>query len=234
MDTERVLGVDGCKAGWVGIALTGAGTGTTVTGYLAATIGALVDAARADGPLAVVAIDIPIGLPDHGQRAADLQARRFVGRLHSSVFMAPVRAALDQPSHALASAINRQHTGLGLSIQAYGIVPKLREVDAWLPTAGVRVVEVHPEVSFATVAGAPLTVRKSTWAGARERERLLAGEGVVVPADLGPAGQRAAVDDVLDAAVAAWTARRVHRGIALTIPENPQQFTDGLTCAIWR
>lgn len=43
----------------------------------------------------------------------------------------------------------------------------------------------HPEVSFATLAGAALTVRKSTWAGAHRRQALLAEAGIVIPDELG-------------------------------------------------
>ncbi len=38
------------------------------------------------GPLAVIAIDIPIGLPDTGRRQADLLARKAVGPLWASVY----------------------------------------------------------------------------------------------------------------------------------------------------
>src|SRR5215217_4842128 len=62
----RVLGVDACKAGWIGIAL---GDGQ-VAAYTAARIDELVAAVSADGPIEVVAIDIPIGLPDAGPRQA--------------------------------------------------------------------------------------------------------------------------------------------------------------------
>jgi len=232
MDTARVLGVDGCKAGWIGIALDG----NTIRGYLEPTIGELVTEAESDGPLDVVAVDIPIGMPDEGLRTADVEARKAVGnKLISSVFMTPVRSTLNETRHEFASAINRRHTGQGMSIQAFGILPKVREVDTWLRRTGHRsVVEVHPEVSFAMLAGRPLTVRKSTWAGVHERCRLLREAGIEIPANLGVAGTRAAVDDVLDAAVAAWTARRVSQGKAETLPQNPQEFSDGLTCAIWR
>jgi len=72
VESERVLGVDACKAGWVGLALTGRYCGANVAG----TIDELVEMADADGPLAVVAIDIPIGLPDRGRRQADVLARK--------------------------------------------------------------------------------------------------------------------------------------------------------------
>jgi predicted RNase H-like nuclease len=230
MDSERVLGIDACKGGWIGITLDGG----VVRGYAAGTIDDLVTDVAADGSPAVVAIDIPIGMPDHGLRTADLEARKAVGRLRSSVFMTPVRGTLNETRHDVASAINRRHAGQGMSIQAFGILPKVREVDTWLRRTRCRVVEVHPEVSFAALAGKPLTVRKSTWAGVQERCRLLREVGIDVPANLGMAGLRAGVDDVLDAAVAAWTARRVSQGKAETLPEHPQEFSDGRSAAIWR
>jgi predicted RNase H-like nuclease len=229
MTTERVLGVDACRAGWVGIALAG----EHVDAYQTRTIGDLVTAALAGGELAVIAIDIPIGLPDNTRRRADVEARAAVGRLASSVFMTPVRGALGFTDHSSASAHNRERAGEGISIQAFGILPKVREVDEWLPNAPCRVVEVHPEVSFAALNGAPLDVRKHTWAGALLRYQLLSGAGVVV-GDLGDPGARAGVDDVLDAAAAAWTARRVNDGTASSIPENAETFSDGRQTGIWR
>jgi predicted RNase H-like nuclease len=229
MSTERVLGVDACRAGWVGIALDG----NRITAYQTRTIADLVTTAAADGPLAVIAVDIPIGLPDNSRRQADVEARRAVGHLASSVFMTPVRGALEYRDHGSASAHNRERVGEGISIQAFGILPKVREVDLWLPSAPCRVVEVHPEVSFAALNGAPLDVRKHTWAGARLRHRLLTEAGIELR-DIGDPGVKAGVDDVLDAAVAAWTARRVREGTATSIPEESEIFSDGVQTSIWR
>ena len=229
MSPQRVMGVDACKAGWVGIAL-----GPEVpSGYFATDIGSLVVLAAQDGPLDVVAIDMPIGLPDHGRRTADIMAKAAIGPLRSSVFMTPVRPALAATSHAEAVAINRALAGEGISIQAFGLKTKLLQVEQWAASTNQRVIEVHPEVSFARIAGTPLTARKATWAGAELRRQLLANAGVSVPGDLGIAGATAGVDDVLDAAVAAWTAQRFARGQAVSLPDPPQVFSDGLPCAIW-
>jgi predicted RNase H-like nuclease len=94
-------------------------------------------------------------------------------------------------------------------------------------------VEAHPELSFAELAGAPLAVRKSTWAGAEMRRTLLARAGITLTGDLGLAGEQAGVDDVLDAAAAAWTAWRVSQGSARCLPDPPETFSDGLPSAIW-
>src|SRR5262245_7265234 len=109
MSRQRVIGVDACRSGWVGIALDG----PEVRGYFAADIDRLVSAATDDGGLCVVAIDIPIGLPDHGRRQADVLARAAVGSLRSSVFMTPVREAVLAPDHASAVRVNRRLAGEG-------------------------------------------------------------------------------------------------------------------------
>jgi predicted RNase H-like nuclease len=229
VDGERVLGVDARRAGWVGITLTG----QRVDAYLAGTIADLEALADVDGSVAVVAVDMPIGLPDRGRRQADVHAKAAIGALRSSVFMTPVRSAFDAADHRTATARNRALAAEGISVQAYSLKPKLLEVDRWVRQSNRRVVEIHPEVSFARLAGQPLTVRKTTWAGAQLRQQLLANARIVLTSDLAPAGHYAAVDDVLDAAVAAWTARRVLHGQAQPHPNPPEFFSDGLPSAIW-
>ena len=141
---------------------------------------------------------------------------------------------MEAPDHATAIAINQQATGgAGVSAQAFALRRKLLEVDAWVRHAGLTVVEVHPEVSFASLAGRPLPESKRTWTGVIRRRRLLTEAGIVLDDDLGPAGSAAAVDDILDAAIAAWTARRVARNEAEPMPDPPQVFSDGIPSAIW-
>ena len=199
---------------------------------IAARIEQLIRAVETAGPVQVVAIDIPLGLPDTSARRADLLARHRVGPRWPSVFLTPTRAALLAGSHAEASAINRGRTGAGISAQAYGLRTKLLDVDEWITTTTQRVVEVHPEVSFAALAGAPMTDSKHSWAGATHRRRLLAAAGITLADDLGPAGG-AGIDDILDAAIAAWTAHRVANGQAEHIPDPPETFSDGHPAAIW-
>lgn len=222
----RVIGVDACKAGWVGIS-------GERRGYFGATIEELISSAEQDGPLAVVAIDIPIGLPVEVQRQADVLARRLIGKRSASVFSTPVRAALLAATHAEASALNRAATGKGLSQQAYALRTKILEVDAWSRTTHHQVIESHPELCFATMAGRPLAHRKSTWAGIEERREILASVSIAVPSDLGLAGELAAVDDVLDAAAVSWTAQRHAEGRSVAYPDPPELVEGGALAAIW-
>ena len=222
-----VLGVDACKAGWVGVLLSGG----TATVHVAATVRDLVQAADVEAWAEVVAIDIPIGLPDAGQRAADQLARRRVGPRAPSVFTTATRAALLAATHAEAVAVNRGLTGSGLSIQAYGLRTKILEVDAWVRTAGRTVIEVHPEVSFAELNGGHLSTAKSTAEGLEQRRAALRRQGIALPDPL--RRPRVGADDVLDAAAAAWTARHYAAGEASSLPDPPEVFSDGWPAAIW-
>lgn len=221
-----MIGVDACRKGWVGLT-------SDARGYFGTTVGELVDVADRDGRLDVIAIDIPIGLPLSSPRQADVVARTLVGRRRSSVFSTPVREAILAATHAEATALNAAATGKGLSQQAYALGRKILEVDAWVRSVDRTLIEVHPEVSFATMAGRPLDHPKSTWAGTEERRRILSAEGIVVPPDIGRAGELAAVDDVLDAAAASWSAGRYAAGTAVSYPDPPERFADGQTAAIW-
>ena len=212
------MGVDACKSGWIAIRL-----GDKVTAHFARTI--------ADLPtdVAVMAIDIPIGLAENTHRQADQKTREFLSHRRSSLFMTPVRAAVEAPDHVTANAINQRLTGQGISIQAHALRDKILQVDAWLPSAPCPVIEVHPETSFAELAGTPLAERKKTWAGAERRRALLSNAGISLSGSLGLEGVDAGVDDVLDAAAAAWTARRYLLGEAKPLPESAKS-----EAVIWR
>ena len=220
----RVVGIDGCRGGWVGVVLSehvAAVTGPTIASILAEV-----------GPVEAVAIDIPIGLPVGRPRVADVTAQRVLGARRSTVFATPIRESLEAPTLGEAIALSRARTGTGISAQAYALRSRILEVAAWLPGAGVDVREVHPEVSFAVLSGQPMASSKRTWNGIREREAALATAGIRLPDRLGRAGSLAGVDDVLDAAVAAWTARRVARAEAISFPSPPEDV-DGWATAIW-
>lgn len=221
-----VMGVDACRGGWVGAVLDPSGHGTPHL-LVRPTLAELADGA---GPLAVVAVHVPMGLPDRTRREADVQTRRLLGPAASSVFTTPVRDAVYAASFGEANQLNRERLGSGISQQAYGLRPRIIEVDAWLrQDLPFVVVEVQPEASFTEMTGAPVTSRKRSAQGAEERRRALATKGLAVPGAL-PVG--VGVDDVVDACAAAWSAHRVKIRRARTIPETPETFSDGIPAAI--
>ncbi len=224
-----VLGVDGCKAGWVGALLVPGAPRPRVV--LAPTIAGLVEMVRAGHDLQVVGIDIPIGLPDNTTRRADALARRALPGRASSVFTTLTRQAYLATTRADADAVNRSLSGQGVGAQAFALRDKILEVDAWLRTRpSVDVIEVHPELSFATMGGAPMSHAKKTGDGAAERLEALAAVGIARPSVLSGSGY--AVDDVLDACAVSWTAARRADGEARAHPDPPEVFGDGLPAAI--
>ncbi|MCD9197352.1 DUF429 domain-containing protein [Aeromicrobium wangtongii] len=215
-----VLGVDGCRSGWVGVRWDG-----TCDVLLAATIDELVASA---GPVDAIAIDIPIDLPSGTPREAERLARRRLPGRASTVFNAPAHVVLDAPDYPAANAANKAALGLGLSKQTWHLVPKIRDVDQWLRTRpAVPVVEAHPEICFAAMNGGVLFDGKTTAAGEALRRSLLSAHGLDVEAER---RSGVAVDDVLDAAATAWTARRFADGVAERLPPEPR---DEPHPAIW-
>ena len=239
--TGRVGGVDGAAGGWV-MATTGANDGAEVEFSLWTSFDGLWAEARWQS-LVAVGIDMPIGLPSTEPRSADVEARALLGPRRSSLFWSPPATALDASDYSEANRAAREHLGMGLSKQAYNLLPKIREVRAALSPADFEVgavpqaAEVHPELSFAVMAATlrmatssgqsdnpipdgeqatasePLQHPKRYQAGIAERMALLSScfaritESAVLEPLPGP--PHPTLDDLLDAAAAAWTARRI-------------------------
>ncbi len=229
-----IAGADGYSAGWVVVQETY--PGGQITWQVVPTLDALFD--RLISP-SLLAIDIPIGLPDRGARPCDVEARSLLGRGRaSSVFPAPIRPVLGASSHAEASALRYDTEGKRISVQAWAIIPKIRDVDSFLrenPVARSRIREVHPEVCFYFMAGErPMVASKKTAAGRTERTDLLTeafGPSVETALDdLRHLGCRA--DDLLDAFAGLWTARRIRNSLAVTIPATPRRDAFGLPMEI--
>jgi predicted RNase H-like nuclease len=238
-----VTGVDACARGWVAVTL---GPGAVVRVTVAATLDALPLAGLP--PAGVTGIDMPLGLLAAGWRDADLLARRALGRRGVTVFAIPPRPVWECESYAEASRLCRELTGKSFSVQAWGLRRKIFEADAYRRSAvapvrhavgpggacaapgsdGGHLYEVHPELAFAALAGAPLADSKHTKAGLAARRGLLALAGIDVPRRV----PGAAENDLLDAAAVAWSARRIAVGQAVVLASPSQRADDGTEIAI--
>jgi predicted RNase H-like nuclease len=221
------VGVDACKQGWIAVLLT---EGPAIPFFVRhiRNVGELVPS------LDVVAIDIPIGWPVLDQRQADVAARNELhGTRRSTVFPLPTRDVLAATSYSEATRRSVERTGKGISRQTYGLRSKVLEVEAWLPSSPCEVIEVHPELSFAELTHDPKLPSKHTWAGMWSRHRALVNVGVDLDWEGNTAGLACAVDDMLDAGVAAWSARRYSEGAARSIPDPPETDKSGRKMAIW-
>jgi predicted RNase H-like nuclease len=220
---RRVVGLDGCPTGWVAVALH---DGAVHDVRVVSTIDEALELHRPDA----IGIDMPVGLVD-APRDTDAAARALLPGRASSVFSTAVRAVVtgwtsgELTTHAQATARSVEVLGVGLSQQAWRLVPKMAEVER-LAASGVPLTEVHPELAFATVAGEPLP-RKRSWPGMRLRSELLEELGVHLPARF-PGDSAAAPDDVVDAAICAWVADGLAgAGPVRTVPERTEQTAHG-------
>jgi predicted RNase H-like nuclease len=223
-----IAGLDGCRGGWV-IARENLASGELRTGVIEE-FRALFD--RQPRPR-VIGVDIPIGLTERGPRPCDREARRRLGPgATSRVFPAPIRALLHASDWAAGNRLSRELDGRGLTRQTFGILPKIREVDAALTPARAKIVfEVHPELSFRAMAGAERGLpSKRSPEGAEQRVTLVRRE--FPTADLQPP-RGAALDDLLDAFAVLWTARRLVKGKARPLPDPAPRDARGLAMAIW-
>lgn len=248
-----IAGVDGCKAGWIAVVLMPGGEpSATVFPTFATLLEHLPDDA-------IVAVDMPIGLPDvtmRGGRGPEVLVRRLLGERQSSVFSIPSRAALYahiEPfttlerwyeGHRLASAAARATSDppRGVSIQAYGIFSKIREIDGLMiarPELRTRAIESHPEVAFWRLNGEqamrlPKKVKNiANPPGMAERRALLSGLGLPFAFVEASPPRGAAADDFLDACALLFIAARHARGEARPFPDPPGEDSHGIPVAIW-
>ncbi|PJF23077.1 MAG: DUF429 domain-containing protein [Phototrophicales bacterium] len=168
-----IWGIDGCRAGWLGIART-ANNANLIEIF--PEFGIFWDKYGAEASR--VLIDMTIGLPESGERVPDMLARQMLGARRASMFVMPVRAALDASTYQEAIAINQRITGKKFPKQTWNIVPRIREVNTVLrgdAHAQSVVMECHPEVAFCVLQGAPMAHSKKSGFGFYERLSVLLG-----------------------------------------------------------
>lgn len=250
----KMAGVDGCKAGWVAVwrEESGLTPGTRVFPDFPSVVAAL--------PVeTIIAVDMPIGLPDFihgGGRGPEQAVRPHLKERQSSVFSVPSRSAVHAETgrfdtqadiiaaHKRASAIalKTSHPPRKISIQAFMLFPKIREID-WLlrqrPDLASRVFESHPEFAFTILnVDSPMSLPKKIKGrinppGMDERKSLLARHGIsrAFLDQKPPKGSGA--DDFLDACAMLLIAERIASGKARPHPEPLQHDSHGLPVAIW-
>ncbi len=242
MGKSEFVGVDGCRSGWFSVGFDSQGC------YELKVFPAFSELLDYYRDAKIVLVDIPIGLMEGpGGRECDQEARKLLKRRSSSVFTAPTRQTVEQvakssedkrkAAYGAANENERRIANRGISWQAFEIAKKMHEVEELLkrrnPNATPKVREVHPEVCFwALNQGKAMTHRKKVKEGREGRigvlECLEPRTKVIYKQALNEfRRKRVARDDILDALVAAVTARLGH-GRLKTIPESPTRDCKGL------
>jgi len=237
-----LAGVDGCPGGWIAAFVRPSGDDGTL-----AVFARFADVLAAAQHPTVIAVDMPIGLPEragHGGRAAENAVRPLLGARQSAVFSVPSRAAIDAREYAEACrvALATSEPPRKVSKQLFNIAPKIRDVDEALradPGQAARVYEVHPELAFWRLNGEraldqPKKVRSRPYPpGLTLRRELLLAAALPPALIAAKAPKGAAKDDVIDALACAAIARRLFGGSARPFPDPPPRDAFGLPMAIW-
>lgn len=195
-----------------------------------------------------ILIDVPIGLHESGPRACDVEAQEYLGNRGNTVFTIPAREVVEADDYPTARSLN----GGSLSSQSWWLFPRIREIDVFLrehDAATEKLYESHPEICFQALHGRPLE-RKTTESGLDERLEILHRydseghladrvEEVVSARRDGTAWHdrlsSGRIDDVVDAAVLALTAKRLDigpRSDSRSYPAFPERETPGRDPAI--
>jgi predicted RNase H-like nuclease len=238
-----IAGVDGCPHGWIAVLARPDGSEPP----RCRVVRRLADIVNASEAPAVVAVDIPIGLPDRMEgpgRVAEQAVRNLLGGRQSSVFSVPARAAVYEATYAAscALALTTSEPPRKVSKQGFMTFPKIREADALLrerPDLACRVFEVHPEVAFWSMNGEhplaePKKVKGRAYApGLQLRRDLLEAAGLARSLVDSAPPPGAAADDYVDALAALVVARHISVGRGRPFPDPPGRDSYGLPVAIW-
>jgi len=237
-----LAGLDGCRAGWLAAFIRPDGNEVRLR-----ILRRFADVLAAPEAPAVIAVDIPVGLPERigpDGRGPEHAIRPLLGARQSSVFSVPSRTAIYAPDFgaACAAALATSNPPRKVSKQLFMIVPKIKEVDSVLradrKSVG-KVYEVHPELAFWRLNGdraltEPKKLKSTCYTpGLALRRGLLIKAGL--PASVVDAAppRGAGVDDLLDALACATVARRVKTGHAQPFPDPPGRDSFDLPVAIW-
>jgi predicted RNase H-like nuclease len=222
------IGVDGCRAGWIAVEIDPSGASRF---RIAADIASL---GLPEG--AMVYIDIPIGLPESGERGCDRAARKILPGAASRVFLGLRRPLLAHCHDYPSANLWAKSDGKGLSRQAFGILPKIAEVDSAIsPQRQSTWRESHPELVFCRLnEGRPLA-SKHTPKGLAERRAIVLRHGLSeIDLWLGALRRsKAKPDDLLDACVLALAAREAIEGRARQVGAPAASDAKGLSMVIW-
>jgi predicted RNase H-like nuclease len=239
-----VAGVDGCRAGWIAV-LMRADNPHPHRIMTAPTLAGIVDAPEQPG---VVAVDMPIGLPERTQgsgRLPEQLIRPLLGQRQSSVFAIPSRCAVeaDDYGEACARAAATSDPPRKVSRQGFALFSKIREIDALLrarPDLLSGIYEVHPELAFWALNGCqaldqPKKVKGIPYGPGMALRRELLTQSRLLPDSLIHAAppRGAAQDDLLDALAGLTVALDIARGGGRSFPDPPGRDAHGLPVAIW-
>ncbi|MEI3605735.1 DUF429 domain-containing protein [Pseudogracilibacillus sp. SE30717A] len=168
------IGIDGCRDGWVLVALT-------EHKFEIRVLSKIHDAKTILENSKTTLIDIPIGLPEtssENSRRPEATGRKILGKRASCIFNTPCRQAVYANNYTEANKLNKGILQKGLSKQSYYLTNKIKEVDNFLasdPSFKNKLIESHPEICFTMLnkEKKPIIENKNTDIGMKKRVDIL-------------------------------------------------------------
>lgn len=217
---DLLAGVVPCRKGW--LVAPGKLVGISLNPEPAYVAGSFADVVDNIPAYTVVAVAAPVGLhahwTEHGRRC-DVEARHLLGwpRL-GAIASPPGRLDLRSGGPVKVDAVTRRY------------LTRIGELDGEMqPYRQRSVYAVHSELCFYQInEDRPLGHAKDSAAGMRERTTLITRRMQGIQRVLGEDLEGATNSQVLDAAAALWTARRIAAKAATRIPQDPEWDDEGL------
>ncbi|HIS28434.1 MAG TPA: DUF429 domain-containing protein [Candidatus Avamphibacillus intestinigallinarum] len=229
----EIVGVDGCKAGWISFTMNEAGL--TLKCFPT-----FIEVIKAYSSQSNFLVDIPIGLPFsimESEQRPEAMARQYLKKKASSIFNVPCAQAAEQKTYDATNRMNKLVLHKGLSKQSFYLIKKIQEVNTFLlenKSYIHKVFECHPELAFTrlTLDKVALASSKKTLAGQLERLDLLAEVSdrfrqyreKIEATEL----FQKYPDDCIDACCIAIVGMLGQAKGLMTIPKEPRQNRDGL------
>lgn len=218
-----IIGIDGCKSGWFAVWHNQDGAIETA---IFQSVSDLKNFFIETNQL-IIGIDIPVILSELIPRQADQLARKLLSKKASSIFTAPTPEMLNQPNYEKASLVSKKLIGKSMSLQSWYLFPKIKDVQTILHCEDIKVFEIHPELSFRAMNNEKVILEsKKTHEGFKIRKSLLNKHFLNLNFDTirNKYQKRDVLDnDILDALVVLWSAKRIANNQASYLPKIPEK-----------
>lgn len=217
------MGVDGCPGGWIAVIFEPSGQQHFKV------LKAISELDNMNP--SVVAIDMPIGLPETGARSCDVAARVYLGLARNRVFTGARRHLLQHLEDYERANNWGKSNGAGVSKQLFCILPKVAELDRYMRERDTAfpVRETHPELVYQRLNGGSYLLPKKKPAGQKVRRNLAYANGFSEIDEWLTMlkGTGAKADDLLDAcacSLAAASGRRLTSDVTFDSYDLPMEM----------
>lgn len=226
-EVSLVIGIDGCKQGFMIARLRDLNLTFSIEGELTSIL----------HEKELILIDVPLGCPNSlDEIRPEPMIRPYLKKRASSVFNVPALQCFASNQYDEVNRINKLILNKGLSRQSFGIMPIIRKVNDFIidhPLLNIH--ESHPELIFTWMKGDICTYSKHTDEGIQERVEILIGKLPLAKNSLTEAllsYSKSYHQDIVDSCALVVCAYLINEKGYRIIPEHPQRNSQGIEMKI--